>query len=149
MTIPYVRPEFRMLPAPTPQSQDYWAGGRDGELLIHRCHTCQNFFLPGAPVCWRCRSTDVAPEPVSGRGSVAAFTVNRQTWIPVFPPPYTVALIELAEQPDARVVSNIVDIDPADVTIGLEVEVFFEEWEDVWIPLFRPVDVSRPAKESN
>jgi uncharacterized OB-fold protein len=128
-----------MLPAPTPESQAYWTGGRNGELLIHRCRTCFNFFLPGGPVCWRCRSTDVAPEPVSGRGWVASYTVNRQTWIPAFPPPYAVALIELAEQPDTRVVSNIVEIDPDDVTIGLEVEVFFEEWEDVWIPLFRPV----------
>lgn len=139
MSVPYVRPEFRMLPAPTPESQAYWTGGRHGELLIHRCRACMNFFLPGGPVCWRCRSTDVAPEPVSGRGTVAAYTVNRQTWLPAFPPPYTVALIALAEQPDTRVVSNIVEIDPADVAVGLEVEVFFEEWEDVWIPLFRPV----------
>jgi uncharacterized OB-fold protein len=55
----------------------------------------------------------------------------------------------LAEQPDTRVVSNIVDIDPAEVTVGLEVEVFFEEWEDVWIPIFRPVNASSPVKESN
>lgn len=84
---------------------------------------------------------------MSGRATVAAFTVDRQPWIPGFDPPYIVAMVELAEEPDTRLISNIVDIAPEDMRIGLEVEVFFEDWtalsgeEDsrVWIPLFRPV----------
>jgi hypothetical protein len=44
-------------------------------------------------------------------------------------------------------ITNVVGIAPEDIRIGLEVEVFFEDWtgfsgdEDsrVWIPLFRPV----------
>lgn len=87
------------------------------------------------------------PEKASGRGTVAAFTVNRQPWIPGFEPPYIVAMIELAEEPDTRLISNVVDVAPEDMRVGLDVEVFFEEWtglsgeEDsrVWIPLFRPV----------
>lgn len=76
---------------------------------------------------------------MSGRGRVAAYTINRQPWLPGYPPPYVVAMIELAEQPDVRVVSNVVGIAPEAVAPGLEVEVFFEQWEDIWIPLFRPV----------
>jgi uncharacterized OB-fold protein len=139
----YNRPGMRLLPSPTPESEAFWTGGRDGKLLIHQCHSCGRSFHPGAPVCFRCRSVDVAPEPVSGRGKVAAFTINRQPWIPGFEPPYVVAMIELAEASDVRVVSNVVGIDPASVQIGLEVEVFFEEWEDVWLPLFRPFAGSR------
>jgi len=138
VAVEYVRPEVRLLPAPTAVSEPFWTGGRDGRLLIYRCRSCQRWFHPGSAACFRCRSTDVVPEPVSGRGRVAAFTVNRQPWIPGFPPPYVVAMIELAEEPDVRVVSNVVGVVPETVSVGLEVEVFFEQWDDIWLPLFRP-----------
>lgn len=143
----YQRPALRLAPSPTPESTAFWTGGRNGDLLISRCHGCRHFFHPPGPVCWRCRSMDVAPEKVSGRATVAAFTVDRQPWIPGFDPPYIVAIVELAEEPDTRLITNVVDVAPEDIWVGLEVEVFFEDWtalsggEDsrVWIPLFRPV----------
>ncbi|HEX4189470.1 MAG TPA: Zn-ribbon domain-containing OB-fold protein [Marmoricola sp.] len=138
MTSGYVRPALRLMPSPTAESQQFWTGGRDGDLLICRCGACGRFFHPPSAACFRCRSTDVTPSPVSGRGRVAAYTVNHQPWLPGFDPPYVVAMIELADEPDVRVTSNVVGIGPDDVTIGLEVEVFFEQWDDLWIPLFRP-----------
>lgn len=143
----YVRPDLRLVPAPTAESTPFWVGGRNGELLIMRCHGCGHFFHPPGPCCWRCRSTDVAPEPVSGRGRIAAYTVNRQPWIPGLEPPYVVAMVELAEETNVRLITNVVDVSLADVAVGQEVEVFFEDWtastgeEDtrVWLPLFRPV----------
>ncbi|MCV7343240.1 Zn-ribbon domain-containing OB-fold protein [Mycolicibacterium rhodesiae] len=143
----YQRPGLRLAPSPTPESEAFWTGGRDGNLLISRCHACGHFFHPPGPACWRCRSTDVAPEKVSGRATVAAFSVDRQPWIPGFEPPYIVAIVEIAEDSGVRLITNVVDVEPADMSIGLEVEVFFEEWtalsggDDtrVWIPLFRPV----------
>lgn len=143
----YQRPDLRLAPSPTPESRAFWTGGGDGDLLIARCHGCGRFFHPPGPACWRCRSTDVAPEKVSGRATVAAFTVDRQPWIPGFEPPYIVAMVELAEEPDVRLITNVVDVEPDDIRIGLDVEVFFEDWtalsgqEDtrVWIPLFRPI----------
>jgi uncharacterized OB-fold protein len=142
----YQRPDLRLAPSPTAESAAFWTGGRDGDLLISRCHACGHFFHPPGPACWRCRSVDVAPEKVSGRATVAAFSVDRQPWIPGFEPPYIVAIVEIAEEPDVRLISNVVDVEPEDMHVGLEVEVFFEDWtglsggEDtrVWIPLFRP-----------
>jgi uncharacterized protein len=143
----YHRPALRLAPTPTAESNAFWTGGQHGELLIARCRGCGHFFHPPGPTCWRCRSTDVAPEPVSGRATVAAYTVNHQPWIPGFDPPYIVAMVELADEPDVRLITNIVDIPVEDMRVGLEVEVIFEDWtapsggEDtrVWIPLFRPV----------
>jgi uncharacterized OB-fold protein len=143
----YQRPQLRLAPSPTAESLAFWTGGRNGELLITRCHGCGHFFHPPGPACWRCHSTDVAPEPVSGQAVVAAYTVNRQTWIPGFEPPYIVAMVELAEEPDTRLMSNVVDVTPNEISVGMPVEVFFEDWtalsgdEDsrVWLPLFRPV----------
>ena len=143
----YQRPQLRLAPSPTPESEAFWTGGRDGALLISRCRGCGHFFHPPGPACWRCRSTDVTPEKVSGRATVAAFTVDRQRWIPGFEPPYIVAMVEIVDEPGVRLITNVVDVEPADMRVGLEVEVFFEDWtalsgeEDtrVWIPLFRPV----------
>ena len=150
METAYARPTLRLAPSPTPESAAFWTGGRLGELLISRCRSCGHFFHPPTPTCWRCRSTDVAPEPVSGRARVAAYTVNHQQWIPGFDPPYIVAIVELVEEPDVRLTTNVVDISPEHMRIGLEVEVFFEDWTAmsgeeetrVWIPLFRPVSAS-------
>jgi uncharacterized protein len=146
----YVRPQLRLTPTPTAESLPFWTGGERGELLISRCRSCRHFFHPPGPVCWRCRSLDVAPEAVSGRATVAAFTVNHQPWIPGFEPPYIVAMVELVEEPDVRLTSNVVDIAIDEMRVGLEVEVFFEEWATgdegglVWVPLFRPVTTLSP-----
>lgn len=72
---------------------------------------------------------------------MAAYTVNHQPWIPGLEPPYIVAMVELDDEPDVRLITNIVDASPDDIRVGLPVEVFFEEWGDdkVWLPLFRPV----------
>jgi uncharacterized OB-fold protein len=142
----YHRPQLRLTPNPTAESRPFWTGGERGALLIFRCHSCGHFFHPPGPACWRCQSINVAPEPVSGRATVAAYTVNRQPWTPGLEPPYIVAMVELAEEPDVRLISNVVGIAPDAVTVGMPVEVFFEDWtavsgeEDsrVWLPLFRP-----------
>jgi uncharacterized OB-fold protein len=84
---------------------------------------------------------------VSGRATVAAYTINRQNWIPGFEPPYIVAIVELDDEPDVRLITNVVGVPIEDVGIGMAVEVFFEDWtalsgheeSRVWIPLFRPV----------
>ncbi|HEY2332663.1 MAG TPA: OB-fold domain-containing protein, partial [Acidimicrobiales bacterium] len=53
--------------------------------------------------------------------------------------PYTLAVIELPEQPNLKLVSNVVDIDPDEVRIGMPVEVAFTEVSpEVTLPLFRP-----------
>jgi uncharacterized OB-fold protein len=143
----YQRPQLRLAPTPTAESTPFWTGGERDELLIFRCHSCGHFFHPPAPACWRCRSTDVAPEPVSGRATVAAYTINQQPWIPGFEPPYIVAVVELAEEPDLRLISNVVNVSSEQISIGMPVEVFFEDWtamsgendSRVWLPLFRPI----------
>jgi len=53
--------------------------------------------------------------------------------------PYVLAVVELVEQDNLKMVTNIVDIAPDDVRIGLAVEaVFVEVAPGVTLPLFRP-----------
>ena len=135
----------RLLPDPSWESRAYWQAGAEGHLLIHRCGACRRYFHPPAPACFRCRSTDVAPEPVSGSAVVAAVSVNVHPWLPGFDPPYAVAIVELDDEPGVRLTTNVVGCDPFDVHIGMPVRVEFEEWDDVWIPVFRPVGAEEAA----
>jgi uncharacterized OB-fold protein len=79
---------------------------------------------------------------VSGRGTVFTYTVNYQPFNPAVPVPYVIAIVELEEQSDVRIATNIVDCDPDSVFVGLPVEVRFERHEAdddiVFVPLFAP-----------
>jgi uncharacterized OB-fold protein len=129
---------LRPLPAITPLEEPFWRGGADGRLHLQRCGDCRTWIHPPLPRCPACLSEAVGPEASSGRGTVYSFTVNHQAWSPGLPDRYVVAVVELDDQPGLRVLSNVVDIDPDDVHIGLAVEVTFEAQGDVHFPLFRP-----------
>ncbi|MGH6650550.1 MAG: Zn-ribbon domain-containing OB-fold protein [Sphingopyxis sp.] len=129
----------RTLPVIDRDNQAYWTWGRDGKLAIHRCAACEYYVHPPVPFCPRCESRDVAPQAVSGRGRVVTFTINHKAWVPELTEPYVLALVAIAEQDDVRIPCNIVDCAPDAVDFDMEVEVVFEQTEDLWVPLFRPV----------
>lgn len=134
---------------PSPELRDitrpFWTGGKEGELTMQRCGSCARLVHPPALVCPHDRSPDLAWESLAGTGRVESWTLNRHTWFPGFAAPYLIALVALDEDPRTRVLTNLIDVDPADVSVGMPVEVVFERvrapdgaGEDVWVPLFRP-----------
>ena len=129
---------FRLLPRVDDTNRFFWTSGEDGRLRFLRCQKCGTFVHPPAPVCPVDLSRDLAPEAVSGRGTVHTFTVNHQPWIPGYDPPYVIGLVEIEEQPDVRLMTNIVGCAPDDVEVGMPVEVTFDHHDDVWLPLFTP-----------
>jgi uncharacterized OB-fold protein len=128
----------RNLPALNERNIHFWQGGKDGELVLYRCRPCGHYIHPAAPICPICRSRDVGPAAVSGKATVAGFTINRQAWEPGLEAPYVIAVVELPEQAALRLTTNIVNCPPEAVTIGMPVKVLFEQHEDVWLPLFEP-----------
>lgn len=130
---------FQPLPNVTLDSAPFWEGGARGELRIMRCGVCRMWFHPPSPLCPACLSLDVSAEAASGRAIVATYTVNHQPWAPDMEVPYILAIVELVEQPDVRLMTRIVDCSPEAIAIGLAVEVVFEQADDVWLPLFHPV----------
>lgn len=127
----------RKLPELTPETGFFWTSGQDGVLRIQRCGTCGRYQHPPFPRCTACGSEDVAPAKVSGRGRVATYTVNHEPWYPGLKVPFVYAAIELEEQAQLYIFSNI-DVPSAQAEIGLPVSVYFQQDEDVWLPLFRP-----------
>ena len=132
-------PMLRLLPRLDDDVRFFWTSGEDGVLRFLHCNDCGFFIHPPGPVCPRCLSRNVAPQAVSGRAHVETFTVNYQQWIPGSDP-YIIAWVSIDEQPDVRLTTNLVDVEPEDVRIGMPVRVLFEHGDDVWLPLFTPVE---------
>ncbi|MFI5317751.1 MAG: Zn-ribbon domain-containing OB-fold protein [Myxococcota bacterium] len=131
-------PHFRILPAVTPENDHFWTGGAHGELRMLRCRACGTWIHPPAPNCPACLSRDREVAALSGRARVATYTVNHQPWIPGFPPPYVIAIVELPEQAGLRLTTNLVHCSPEEVWIGMPVRVVFERHDTVYLPLFEP-----------
>ncbi len=129
---------FRVLPKLTSLNEHFWRGGADGKLRLLRCRTCEAYIHPPTPICPGCLGKDVAPVEVSGRATVATFTLNHQPWVPAPDHPYCIAIVEIEEDPSIRLTTNIVNCPAEQVTIGMPVRVVFEQHDDVHIPLFEP-----------
>ena len=128
----------RLAPTTTPDSKFFWDGLNDGKLLIQRCTGCRTLRHPPRPMCPRCNSLEWDAIEASGRGTVYSFVMPRHPPWPWFEgQTYIVALIELEE--GTRILSNLRDVDPAAVTIGMPVEAFVERFDSgVALHQFRP-----------
>ncbi|MGO9508737.1 MAG: thiolase C-terminal domain-containing protein [Mycobacterium sp.] len=129
----------RPLPQITVENEFFWASGADGKLRLQECKACESLIHPPAPVCRYCRSRDIGIRELSGRATLAGFTINERFSLPGLVAPYVIAQVAIAEDPRARLTTNIVDSDPGGLELGQQVEVVFEQVEDVWFPLFRVV----------
>lgn len=137
------------LPIPDPESEAFWDAAADGDLVLQRCDTCGEHQFYPRQLCRHCWSRDLRLEPAAGSGTVYSYTRCHVPGQPGYSEetPYTVALIELdlpADNPSGRPVrmtSHVVDCPPADIEVGLPVEVDFEEVgvdPSFALPVFRP-----------
>lgn len=133
----------RKLPVLEAETAFFWTSGSNGVLQIQRCGDCSRWQHPPLPCCPTCHGQHMAPQVVSGRGRVATFTINYESWVPGLDVPFVFAAVELEEQAELYVFSNIVG--PVEgVRIDMPVSVFFEQHEDVYLPLFQS---ERPAHD--
>lgn len=128
----------RQLPALDPDVAFFWTSGADSRLRISRCEACGRYQHPPLACCPACGGKAVGPAIVSGRARVASFTINRQAWVPGLAVPFVFAAVELAEQAELYVFTNIVGCAVEEVRIGMPVEASFERQGEVFLPLFRP-----------
>ncbi len=130
----------RTLPEPTPETQHFWDGTREGELRLQRCRACGDTYFPPRPFCPDCASRDVEVYAASGRGSLLSYVINHRPH-PSFDGPYAIALVKLDEGP--TLMSNIVDCPqtPEALVLDMPLEVVFDRQnESITLPLFRPVE---------
>jgi uncharacterized OB-fold protein/acyl dehydratase len=127
----------RPRPALTQDNAFWFEGAREHRLLIQRCKKCGTLRHPPRPMCSECRSYDWDVVIASGRGTVYSFVVNHYPQVPAFDYPLAIGLIELEE--GTRLVANVIGVDPADIRVGMPVEVEWVDHDpDLTLPAFRP-----------
>jgi hypothetical protein len=128
----------RPIPLQTPETEPFWSAAAEGKLLLKCCNTCEVVMWYPRSMCPECGSLDTRWIKGSGAGTVYTFTVNHKGDGPYRGDPYVLAYVELAEGP--RVMTNVINIDPAQVTIGMPVQVIFEpDGEGSALMRFEPV----------
>jgi uncharacterized OB-fold protein len=132
------------LPVPDADSAAFWAGLRDGRLLLQHCLACAHVQVYQQGICRNCGSEQLEHRAASGRGRVYSYSVVHRAPGPAFKAdtPYAVLLVELAEGP--RMISSLVGGDPSTVAIGMAVALVCERVTDgITLPRFRPVEADR------
>ncbi len=129
----------KALPLPSPESVPFWDGAKGHRLLVQKCCDCATHWHPPSTLCPSCGGREHDWVEASGSGKVFSFVtyhrIYQKGWEGELP--YVVALIELEE--GARMLSNLVGIEPANVVCEMAVEVLFDDVTgDVTLPKFRP-----------
>lgn len=131
-----MHPDFPLPDVAWPPTRPFWEGAAAGELRLPRCPACGRIhWYPEGP-CRRCGAAGEtvsgaeAPlrwEPVGGRGTLYSWSVVTQVFLPQFRDlvPLVPALVALDEDPEVRLVTRIVDAEPADLRVDQPVHVVF------------------------
>jgi uncharacterized OB-fold protein len=106
-------------------------------LRVQRCRSCGSHVFIPRPVCTSCLSEELDWVESSGRGTLYSFTTVHRPQRPEFDVPYTVVIVELEE--GWHMLSNLVDVAPDEIAIGMPLEVCFREMTpEISLPAFRP-----------
>jgi uncharacterized OB-fold protein len=131
----------KTLPAPPPQinveTKAFWDATAEGKLMLPRCNGCDVVIWYPRLFCPACGSTDIGWFEASGKGTVYSYTINRRGQGDYRDMAYVVAYVELEEGP--RMLTNIVDCDVDQVSVGQAVQVVFHPTSNgAALPRFRP-----------
>ena len=138
----FQRPPDLPLPQPAEEAEPFFAVLRQNRLVLQRCASCAAVAHPPRALCGSCQSSEFDWQEASGHGTVYSYVVTHQAVHPAYAghTPMATVEIQLAEGP--RLVSNLLDVPPEEIAIGMDVEAVFEQvgeqdGEPVVLPLFR------------
>jgi uncharacterized protein len=127
-------------PEPTIDDQPFWAFCAQRQLRFQRCAECGRFRHPPTPGCARCHS--FAHDWIEARDEAVLFsyTVVHYAAHPAVSAvlPYNVAIVLFASFDNVRLVSNLLDVAPADMRIGTALDLCWDPIEGgMFLPRFR------------
>ena len=112
------------------ETKPFWDATAQGRIDLPVCDDCGYVIWYPRAFCPECQSTAVTWTTMSGRATVHSYTIVNggvgSRWREHIP--YVVAYVELAEGP--RLLTNVVDVDPDAVRIGMAVEAVFDDAGD-------------------
>lgn len=122
----YARPR----PDYEPEAVPYGEALLAHRLTVQLCAACGTHFFPPSTRCPSCLSDQVGWVEVAGSGSVWASVTLHRAYQPDYEGdvPYNISIVQLDEGP--KVWTNVVEVAPADVVVGLRVRVRFDDVAD-------------------
>jgi uncharacterized OB-fold protein len=120
------RADFPLPDLDDPLTSEFFAGAARGELVIPRCDTCDRWVWYPEETCPGCGGTLTWTE-TSGRGRLFSWAVVHRPFLPAFAEmvPFVTALVSLEEAPEVRIVTYVVDVEPAALEADLPLTVTF------------------------
>lgn len=120
-----------------PDSGGFFAAAARGELALCACTGCGAVLHLPRAYCSRCGGWDTTWRPVAGRGRLYSWTTVEHQVHPAFPVPYTIVLVELVDEPGARLMGWLPGCPKLEA--GMEMQATFESVTDdttlvQWIP---------------
>jgi uncharacterized OB-fold protein/acyl dehydratase len=138
---PVERRAPRTPPMTTQDTEWWWQGLRDGQLLIQRCGACGRLRHPPSLACPECHSFEWDTVQATGRGTVYSYVVIHHPQSPQHEHPLPVVLVALDE--GTRVVGNVAGVARDEIEIGMPVQCELTKGADgLTLPVFRPVVAS-------
>lgn len=108
-------------------NQGFWEGAQNHKLMIQRCKDCGTFVHPPRPCCPNCNSFSREWVQSSGKGKIYSWVtvIYDKVGYPGMMCPHSIVLVDIEE--GVRLITNVVDMKPEDIYIGMPVEVVFED----------------------
>lgn len=126
----------------SPMTEPYWQATRERRLVAAKCTDCEHFRVPFLPFCPNCNAQEVEWVELTEPGTLYSFTfyphpqretADDQTML-------APAIVEFAQAPGVRYAGNLIDVDTADLAIGMRLETDWIFNGDGWgLPAFRPL----------
>jgi hypothetical protein len=125
------------MPEPTPVTQPFWDGLREHKIRIQYSPSAGRYVFYPRILAPGTLADDLEWREVSGAGTLYTFTVADR---PTAPPwadalPQLLAIVELDEGP--RLSSEMVDVEPAALRVGMRVRPVFHDYPDQDVTLLR------------
>ena len=127
-------------PAPNDTDRTFWHYCQQRELRFQRCTSCHRFRHPPTPVCPRCRSFTSEWVLAPSTAEVFSFTIVHHPAHPAMKAlvPYNIVVVDFPACDHVRLVSNLIDVPPQEIRIGMEVVLAWETaGNDMAVPRFR------------
>lgn len=133
------------LPAPRAQrtglDKEFWEATKRHELVVQKCNGCGTCQWGPELICHKCHSFDLGWQKLSGRGKLYSWI---RTWNPVHPAlreacPYLVAVVQLPDAGNVRMVGNLLGDPKQTPAFDAEVEAAFEDHPDATLVQWRLV----------
>lgn len=127
-------PEFR------PETKPFWDSCKKHELVLPKSKETNEFFFYPRAFSPGDDMSEVVWEKASGKAKVWTFSIHHMGPTKAYKDEgaYVVALVETEE--GVKMMTNIVECDPKDVYVGMDVEVVFDDvTPEVTLPKFKPV----------